>query len=252
MIARRIILYMAKVVLVLHPIEVIAASLYADRSTFENNLGSYVIDDYHEELYKNGDLSNHEGYHRFSDGAMSAILGETKYSTTGHDDSNQVTTGYAANNGNFAYCAGCNGSFMMQFDSTSVGNSDGVYGVAFDMYYNYLSDSGDYWWPFPSNTEGYHAYVTFGDGTTYDYELPVAAPIDSTTAHPSFWAITSKKYIKSVHIGDVNGGVARKSSFVMDNLTIGSASPVPLPAASWLFLGGMAIIGRIACRKSFV
>ena len=64
----------------------------------------------------------------------------------------------------------------------------------------------------------YHAFVTFGDNSTFDVALPAGA---------SFWAITSSLDIQSIHLGLANGGTTQQGSFRMDNLTIGNVVPAP-------------------------
>jgi hypothetical protein len=54
-----------------------------------------------------------------------ALLGETRYRSTGFADTNMVFSAL----GNTYDCAGCNGSFELSFTSTSVGGSGGVFGV---------------------------------------------------------------------------------------------------------------------------
>jgi hypothetical protein len=104
---------------------------------------------------------------------------------------------------NWIYCTGCNGSARLTFTSTSVGNHKGVYGVGFDMYENF----------YPNLT---HAFVTFGDGTTADYELPYSLQ------EGKFWGITSKKLIASIHLGGPSGAATDFVYWKLDNLTIGS------------------------------
>src|SRR5262245_31844743 len=60
-----------------------------------------------------------------------------------------------------AYCAGCNGSFILDFRHTSVGTSKGVYGVGFD----FVNDG-------PPFGPQYTAFITFGDKSSVNELLP--------------------------------------------------------------------------------
>src|SRR5262249_46797835 len=63
---------------------------------------------------------------------MNKVFGETRYTTTGFKNANIVAQNWLAFGGP-GYCAGCNGSFTLDFSHTSVGTSKGVYGVGFDF-----------------------------------------------------------------------------------------------------------------------
>jgi hypothetical protein len=145
---------------------------------------------------------------------MSAVLGETKYRTTGWDDHNLV---YRQAPLDYVYCAGCNGSFELGFTGTSVGTSAGVYGVGFDF----------------ENYTGYYAFLIFADMSTLNYRLPVQR-------WPGrFIGFTSNRRIRSLHIGLSAGRPTRDGSFVLDNLTV-AAAPVPEPATGALLALGAA------------
>ena len=179
------------IVLILAPCTVISEVIYSDRAVFESQLVTSVIDDYNKNLYVNRFYSNAE---------MSAVLGETIYQSTSF--SNQVRgPGY--------YCTGCNGSFLLDFMSTSVSDASGVFGVGLDIV------SGE-------NVFGTIAFVTFGDGSTMNYSIPDANPGTGDL----FWGITDSLSISSIHFGLVDGGTNRDNSvqrMALDNLTIGSA-----------------------------
>lgn len=196
-----------------------ASTISLDRQSFEAQLISIIVDDYSSPGYFHGNLTDLPIFDRFSDAAMSAVLGETVYQTTGWVDSDMVSNPDAS--ANRAYCAGCNGSFLLDFTQTSVGSSQGVFGVGFDMIRNYLLPSDVS--PLPPGTLGYHAFVTFGDGSAADFVLPLA---DQYTVQ-SFWGITSPDLVRTIHIGLANGGVTQTSAFIMDNLTIGAQAPEP-------------------------
>src|SRR5690606_13616431 len=96
-----------------------ATVTYNNSASFTAELGFSVTDDYENPSY----------VFIQSDAVMSAVLGETEYESTGFSDLNIVdgiTEHY--------YCAGCNGSFILDFKSTSVGTTSGVFGVGFDFF----------------------------------------------------------------------------------------------------------------------
>jgi hypothetical protein len=182
-------------------------TIYTDRPSFEASLGASVIDDY-----------SNSGYtYLQSNAVMSSVLGETDYASTGFlpfeinivDGPPQRPESY--------YCAGCNGSFILSFTTTSVGTPDGVFGVGFEFYnYNGLGSSEPL----------YDAFVTFGDGSQQNIPLPFAVlsfPFDT------FFGITSDLSIKSIALGLPNGQATNLGSFGIDNLTIGKPVPGPLP-----------------------
>lgn len=171
---------------------------YASRPAFTATLGASVTDDY----------SNPGYVFLQSNAAMSAVLGETDYVTTGFINWNIVSGG--------RYCAGCNGSFLLDFTSTSVGTLAGVFGVGIDI-------------AFHSQTPPYSAFVTFGDNSNQTFALGLAG---------SFFGITSDAFIKSIAFGPGSGGTTTSGQFQIDNLTIGS--PVPEPSA--IALIGIALL----------
>lgn len=211
---------------------------FDDKAVFEAALVTSTTDDYSAIAYQSGDLLDNPNLDRHSNAQMSSIFGETDYAPTGFDILqnnlivNQTTNPF--------YCAGCNGSFMLSFLSTSFGSNSGVYGVGFD-FYNALSDVQ------------YHAFVTFGDLTTQDILLDV-----SSGPPEDFFGITSDALIRSIDLGLANGGTTTSGSFGIDNLTIGSngasgangggsdSASVPAPTTFALFGIGLAVLG---CSK---
>ncbi len=179
-----------------------ATMIHASRSVFQSQLGSNFTDTYGAALGYPGSFAI------LSDAAMSAVVGQTKYQTTGFSNLNIVGMGY--------YCAGCNGSFKLDFTSTSYTVDGGVYGAGFDIRYN----SGGL----------YDALVTFGNGSTALYQLPGSA---------GFWGITSDKAIAKIAFGP-GGGNSRSGSFGIDNLTIGV---VPEPATWMMLITGFGMVG---------
>jgi hypothetical protein len=188
-----------------------ASTLYSSRLIFLASLGTTVTDDYENPAYTT----------HMSDATMNAVLNETVYQTTGFANNDQV---FPFGSGNHIYCAGCNGSFLLTFTSTTVGNASGVFGVGLDVV---------------DINNGYTAFVTFGDNSTANFALP---PVGS------FWGITDPVSIKSIAFGLPNGGTTTDISFAMDNLTIGSG--VPEPTAFSLMGAGLALLVAKRLRRA--
>ena len=114
-----------------------------------------------------------------------------------------------------------NTSFRITFTNTEFGTSDGVFGVGFDY-----SQSIDDW----------NAFVTFGDGSTQEFDLAVSA-------YPTFefFGITSNLLIRDVHVS-LPGGEAGEAdaAFFLDNLTWGM---VPEPGGLGLVGLGLTLLG---------
>lgn len=193
----------------------LAGVIYSDSAAFNATLGSIVVDNYENSGY--AFVQN--------DAAMTNVLGETTYKATGHPNTNYVWL----SSGNHMFCAGCNGSFRLDFSSTSVSDANGVYGVGFD-YFN-------------TTNPLYNAFVTYGDGSTENFQLASA-----WNPNLKFWGITSDLEINSIHFGLANGGPTKQGSFAIDNLTIGNkASSVPEPAS--ILLLGLGLLGLSAARR---
>jgi hypothetical protein len=196
--------------------QVQAYTLFGDRTAFQSQLATFLIDDYSDPGYQRDSpitiLSNAE---------MSNVFGETQYMSTGFDNLNIIT-----NNNNGTYCTGCNGSFLLDFTKTSVGSTLGVFGAGFDI---------------TAGTD-YFAHVTFGDNSTQDFSL----------AGRSFFGITSDTSIKTFHIG-LQGGQTTTSGYIeIDKLTIGSnkLKSVPEPASVLGILAlGAFMAGNLLKRK---
>lgn len=186
------------------------------RSVFEAELSSFIVDDYENPGYFSGDVFDQPTADIHSNAHMSGIVGETAYTTTGFPDWNIITNPLGINH---AYCSGCNGSFLLDFTSTSTGTATGVFGAGFD-----IIDGTDY-----------HAFVTFGDGSQQDYALPFA---------PGFFGITSDLLVQSIHVG-LEGGDATQGGYIrIDNLTLGNkTAPIPAPGAMVLGFMGTGLVG---------
>lgn len=200
-------------------------SVFVNRPAFESKLSNIVVDDYERLGYRSADLVNVPGSHHIhSDISMSAVFDETKYNTTGFTNWNIIVVDASGNNR--FYCAGCNGSYLLDFTATSVGTANGVFGVGLDVVGG-------------ANVFGTHAYVTYGDGSMQDFVVP----------DDGFWGITSDLRVKTMHFG-LAGGVTNTSNDIqrmaMDNLTIGAAIPEP---ASGMLAGSLVAATAIAIRR---
>ena len=198
-----------------------ATMTYADRTTFQAQLGPFITDDYSAAGYQTGDISDGAVLDIHSNANMSIILGETDYVTTGFQNLNFILSVVDP-----SYCSGCNGSFELGFTTTSVGTADGVFGVGFDT-------------PAVNNSGTYIGFVTFGDSSTANFAMP--GPSD-------FFGITSDLLISSIHLGLIDGGVTQSGSFSIDNLTIGSQ--IPEPTAVLLFTAGFVVVGAATRRRA--
>ena len=201
-----------------------AGTIYTDRSLFEGALGATLTDSYSA---ADGYPS---GFDIYSDSTMSAFFGETKYRTTGFTNWNMV-------NSDVYYCAGCNGSFLLDFTETSLGTASGVYGVGMAI---------------STNSDGlpYHAFITFGDNTTLDHALPPGE---------SFFGIIDPQLIRSIHLGLSGGGATTSGSFTLESLTIGSLGngngngngngTVVIPEPALTAIVGLALVGLALRRR---
>ena len=207
-------------------------TLYTDFPTFQAQLFSALTDDFETAT------GYPPAFEILSKASMDAVFGETGFSSTHHTvpDWNFILNW----SGNQAYCAGCNGSFELDFTSTSftVGGL-GIPAVGLDIRRN--------------TGRAYTAYVTYGDGTTENFLLPEGI---------SYFGLTSPELIKTIHFGFPNGVTTPLGSFIIDNLTIGNKifPPDPVPTVSewgliFLFLGlltGATVFLRIRSRRAMV
>lgn len=198
-----------------------AGTTYNSRSAFEATLGASVTDDYENLGYRSNSTLT-----VFSDADMSAVLNETRYHSITFPSNNMVWKSATQ----YQYCAGCNGEYSMDFTSTSVGTSQGVFGVGFDVQLNAPTDA---------NGLPMHALVQYGDGASEEFQLPLHQWVGETGGY--FFGLTSKSLIRSISILNTGGSVG---NFSHDNLTIGAAA-VPEPSA-------MAMSGVGALLLAFV
>lgn len=190
-----------------------ASTIYVDRATFEATLTRSFTDDF---------IAGYpDGFGIYDDATMSAFVGQTRFTAT--QNFVNLIQGDGA-----GYCAGCNGSFTLDFDSTSYGTAAGVFGVGVD----YLSDKLPY----------YTAFVTYGDGTSQNIALNQSG----------FLGVTSTEAVRSIAFGLPNGGTTYLGSFSIDNLTIGSGatvSAVPEPATWAMMMVGFGMVAAAARRR---
>lgn len=198
-----------------------AATIVTNRAEFEAELGAKFIDEFH---FRHGYPAS---FVIFKDDEISRIRGQTRFESTGFRDYNLI---YLANNGTFAYCAGCNGSFRLIFDRTSYGSSRGVFGVGFDMVEN--------------SAPRFVASVTYGDGSVADLALPSSRK-DGT----GFVGLMSPVGIRSIHFGLPGGRPTSDGLFAIDNLTIGTSAAVPEPRVWAMMIAGFGAVGAALRRR---
>lgn len=207
-----------------------AAVIYQDSDAFKASFNSTIVDDYEHPGYQQGFYnesgSDEEGSWSFSllwQDDMNAVVGETRYSNTSGGFPNPWSPHtiwssdlYPGNH----YCAGCNGSFLLDFTNTSIGDSNGVQGAGFDLVYE----------------TSIFGFVTYGDGSTENFDL---------SDYLGFWGIYSELNISTIHIGLENGGstFALENMVSIDNLIIGNdRATVPEPSGLLLSLFGLAAL----------
>jgi hypothetical protein len=190
-----------------------AATIHNSSGSFISAVGTAVTDGF-------GVAEGYPaGFGIYSNSTMNAYFGETRYVTTGFANWNILQ-------GGGTYCAGCNGSFLLDFTATSLGTAQGVYGVGLDILGN-------------DSSTPYFAFVTFGDDTTLNHALPTGT---------SYFGITDPLLIKSIHFGLSGGGATTGGGFFIDNLTIAAAAQIPEPASVMLLgsaLAALAILRRM-------
>lgn len=208
-----------------------AFTLFSDRTKFQGQLGNFIVDNYENPGYLKGDYWNDANSDYHSEGSMNSVLGETRYKATGFTfGGNHIIYGPFGNN-NHGYCAGCNGSFLLDFTQTSVGNALGVFGVAFDLLVG----------------TDYFAHVVFGDNSQQDFSLG--------SVGNGFWGVTSDKQIKTIHFGLQGGGTTQNGYITIDNLTIGSqvkpeSVPEPTSTLGLLALGAVGASSMLWRKKA--
>jgi hypothetical protein len=195
---------------------------YSDRSPFETQLGTFIVEDYSAAGYSSGDIVDLPTVDVHSNASVTAVRGEVDYRSTRNFGLN--TIGFDSLSGTYFYCAGCNGSFELGFTTTSVGTAAGVFGVGFD--------------PFTAQgIDSVTAFITFGDSSTQNITLPTTG----------FFGITSDLLIRSIHIGDLDGAATDTLRYAITDLTFGSAATntsVPEPTSLVLLGVGASLLAR--------
>jgi hypothetical protein len=202
--------------------DVEGATVFTDQTLFLDSIGNRITDNYENPAY----VFNQ------SNAQMNAVLNETRYQPTTYANSNSV---FQEIDGKFVYCAGCNGSFTLTFTQTTVGNSNGVFAVGFDIARNIGNPQ-------------YTAFVTFGDGSTANYLLPIV-PVEGL----SFFGIEDPNEITSIAFGLANGGVVPtngSSSFAITDLTI-AADPVPEASTCSTLTASLILLATFRNRGRF-
>jgi hypothetical protein len=187
---------------------------YNNRGAFEAQLSTAITDDYSNAGYASGDVLDGATIDIHSNAQMSAILGETMYTSTSPFNQPIGWNMIVTQNSDPRYCTGCNGSFLLDFSSTAVSDPSGVFGAGFDFF---------------SSSNLIYAFVTLGNSATYNFQL----------SGSGFFGVTATETISSIHVGLFNGGTTGSESVSIDNLTIGGAVPEPTTLA----LIGMGIAG---------
>jgi hypothetical protein len=198
-----------------------ATVTFNDRATFQANLSRSFTDTYET------NLGYPAGFSVTNNADFSAIVGQTRYQTTGFQNLN-ILFGPFGNDRSTNYCAGCNGSFTLFFDATTFGTTNGVSGVGLDVTTNL----------------DYDALVTFGDNSSQVFTL--------TRNVQSFFGLTSDRLIKSIAFGPGGNGITTNGSTAIDNLTIGVSGAVPEPATWAMMIVGFGLIGAAARRRQSV
>ncbi len=193
---------------------------YSDEHSFVVATGTKITDDF----------SNPNYIFQQSDAQMTGVLNETRYQSTTFPDTDLVEK---TQFGNYDYCAGCNGGFNLFFDSTSIGNSSGVYGVGFQVGFN-------------TNFDPAYTLVTFGDNTTELFALP------RTYDFSGYFGITSDKLIKEMSMVEADGTVPPPNEGYWDlaisRLTI---ADVPEPGSLTMLATGLVGVASVLRRRLF-
>lgn len=192
-----------------------AANLFADRSNFAAQLKNVITDDYENPAYQFS-MSNAE---------MSAVRNETRYVSTAFLNLSLIPEYDVGQHG---YCAGCNGSYLMDFSATSIQQTGGVFGVGFD---------------YVSNGAPATVYVRYVDGTSENIALG--------TTDWGFFGLTSSHLIQSLAFGLPDGGATDQIYVMQDNLTIGqSIAAVPEPTEALMLSAGLLALAVARRRQS--
>jgi hypothetical protein len=221
-----------------------AAITYANQASFLAAVGTTITDNYSNPGYVRSFGPNPPNF--MTDAYMSSVLNETRYIDTFIPNHNEVI-GPLDGTGNPYFCTGCNGTFDLNFQTTSLTTGGGVFGVSF----NYRNGVP----PVSPTAPVYDFFVTFADGSTVDYTVPQTGAFLPAGFASDFWGITSTLQIRDIYFG-VNGQPSLSTVFGLDNLTIAGAravTAVPEPLTLGMFgagLAGMAVARRRRARAS--
>lgn len=198
-----------------------ATQLFTDRAEWEAAVGARILDTF----------ETSEGYPAatafLTDAAMSAVVGETRFETTGAPASNTLFTRF---DGDTIYCAlQCNSSFTLHFENSSLSDGTGVFGLGLDLSTN-------------NGPAFFDPLITFGDGTT---GLFLFNPFGT-----GFVGIISDERIRSVAFGP--GGLPSTDGlFAIDNVTLAAALAVPAPAG-WMVLPLPLMLAAALRRRAMI
>ncbi len=59
-----------------------ASTLFSNRTTFQNDLSTFIVDDYQNPGYLTGNISNGSNLDIYTNASISSVVGQTKYKTT--------------------------------------------------------------------------------------------------------------------------------------------------------------------------
>ena len=151
------------------------AVIFDNRIAFEATLGMLITDDYSSLGYAAGDVTNAANFDIHTDANMSAIFGETRYTSTILPIPFTNRNFVRQTSGDAYYCGDCNASYLLDFTATSIGTPSGVFGVGFDV--RIVAEN--------IQAGETAAFVTYGDGTIESFAIP--GQPDFTT--DQFWAL---------------------------------------------------------------
>jgi len=208
---------------------------YSSQASFLAAVGTSITDDYSNAGYTRSFGPNPPNF--MTDAYMSSVLGQTRYVDTMFPNHNEVI-GPLNLTGNPYFCSGCNGSVDLFFNNTSLSVGGGVFGVSF----NYRNGG----LPGAANT-GFDFFVTFADGTTWDYVPALSGASGPGGFAPDFFGMTSSIPIADIYFGD-HHNASMSTIFGLDNLTIAN-SKVQVPEPLTLGVFGVGLAGIAALRR---
>jgi hypothetical protein len=199
-------------------------TLFSQRQAYYAASGPRVIDNYESPDYQSV----------MTDAAMSAVLGETDYTTYGGNvvDYNNILPGFGVGRSH-AYCSLCYGSFRLSFGDTSLASNGGVFGVGID-----ITANGGLVLP-----HVHSATVTFVGGAVATYLLPYVAEAYPARPNPQFWGITADAGIHSIDFVSHASSGPERTFLIIDNLTF--SAPVPELSTLALLAAGLCALAAV-------